>query len=512
VITVKPDLKIEQLVKEIIRHSQKQIILEIPENTALLTNEINLRLLKFYAEDEEKELIINAVDPQLVALAQRLGISTIRERNMDGPDLAEDAVGTQKADTADANELIPVAPVKSHKKRRKTYHWKHNGFLPAVVAALSTLLVGLWLFLQPKVLVTVYPKVQQLNFGAKVTISPEYRDEEILSGKIPAQTVEKTTEFQIETVTTGSKVIGITPATGSVILINHSKQPVVIPRNAIVSGPNGVKFKIGKNVLVPAKITRFRYGIPVGEEYGKVEAPIRALENGARGNQPPKTITKLEGKMQNQIQVINFKPTVNGTDRRVAVVTQADLDKGTAEATRQMRLAAADELESLAGAAYLFFPELVRVKVLRLDSSPSLASEATAVKTTIKYRAEVIAPALASIHKYLASQLESNLPPKFATTDDTVKLVSSQVLTADQRETQLHLVGRANLRGILSPDKVRNLIKGKSISTAKKLLMQQSEVAEFKIEPRDSRRNTLPRFGFQIKLSFPSDSSAKVRM
>jgi hypothetical protein len=509
VIIVKPDLKIEQLVKEIIRHSQKQIILEVPESTVLLTNEINLRLLKFYAEDEGKELIINAVDPQLVALAQRLGISTIRERNLDGLDLAEAAVSAEKAD---AMELIPAVTVKSPQKRRKTYHWKHNGFLPAVVVALSTLLIGLWFFLQPKVLVTVYPKVQQLNFGAKVTISPKYRDVEILTGKIPAQEVEKTTEFQIETVTTGSKVIGITPATGSVILINHSKRPVAIPRNAIVSGSKGVKFKTGKNVLVPAKVTRLRYGIPVGEEYGKVEVPIRALKNGTQGNQPPKTITKLEGKMQNQIQVINFKPTVNGTNRRVTVVAQADLDKGKAEATRQMRLAAVDELKSLVGAAHLFFPELVQVEVLRLDSGPSLGSEATTVKTTIKYRSKVVAPALVSICKYLTSQLERNLPPKFATTRDAVKLVSAQVLTADQRAIQLHLVGMANLRGILSQDKVRNLIKGKSISAAQKLLMLQSEVAEFRIEPKNPRRNTLPRFGFQIKLLFPADPSPRVRM
>jgi hypothetical protein len=506
VIIVKPDLKIEQLVKEIIQHPQKQIILEVPENTALLTNEINLRLIKFYAEDETKELIINAVDPQLVALAQRLGISTIRERNLDVPSLGEVAASAQ---TSCETGLISVAAVKTKKKRKKAYRWKRHGFLPAVVAALVTLIIGVWFFYQPKVLVAVYPKVQKLNFGAKVTISPEYQETDISKGKIPAKMVDKTTEFQIETVTTGSKVIGVTAATGSVILINRSQQPVVIPQGAIVSSANGVKFKVGKNILVPRRMTRLRYGIPVGEEYGKVEVPVTAVENGTKGNKPAKTITKVEGRLQNFIQVVNLKPTVNGADRRFAVVTQADLDKGTAEATRQMRLAASGELAALVGEGYLFFPELVGVKVISLQNSPTLGSEAAAVKTTVKYRANVITPAMVGIRKYLTNRLDGNLPPNFTATNDAVKLVSAQVLTSGPRSAQLHLVGTAKLRGILSPDKIRSLIKGKSISEAKKLLMQQSEVAEFTIEPKDPRRSTVPRFGFQIKLLFPAGGMGK---
>jgi hypothetical protein len=506
VITVKPDLKIEQLVKEIIQHPQKQIILEVPENTVLLTNEINLRLIKFYAEDEEKELIINAVDPHLVALAQRLGISTIRERNLDTPGSGEAAASLQNPGET---ELIPAVTAQQKKKRKKTYHWKHSGFWPAVVATVVTLLIGVWFFLQPKVLVIVYPKEQKLNFGAKVMISPEYQETDLLNGKISAKKVEKVTEFQIETVTTGSKVIGITPATGNVILINRSQQPIVIPRGAIVSGANGVEFKTGKNVLVPRKATRLRYGIPVGEEYGKVEAPVIAVENGARGNQPAKTITKIKGKLQNLVQVVNLKPTVNGTDRRIAVVAQADQEKGAAEATRQMHLTAVDELAALVDPDYLFFPELVKVEVLKLHSSPALDSEAATVKTTLKYRANVVAPSMAGIRKYLANRLEGNLPSKFTPIDDAVKLASAQVLTDSSRVIQLHLVATANLRGVLSQEKIRALIKGKSISEAKKLLTQQNEVAKFKIEVKEPRRDTIPRFGFQIKLVFPAGVNGK---
>jgi hypothetical protein len=503
---VRPELKIEQLVKEIIQQSRKQIILEVPENIPLLSNEINLRLIKFYAEDEEKELIINTVDPQLVALAQRLGISTIRERNLDVTGVTETAVCAQNQETG------PVFPVKvkpKNKKRRKTYRFKHHGFLPAVVVALVTLLIGLWFFFQPQVVVIVYPKEQKLNFGTKVTTSPKYQETDIVKGKIPARQLEKITEFQLETVASGAKIVGVTPATGTVVLFNHSGKPIVIPKGAIVTGANGVKFKIGKNVLAPRKKTRFRYGIPVGEEYGKAEAPIIAIDNGAQGNQPAKSITKLEGKLQNFIRVVNLKPTLNGTDRRVAVVVQADLDKGNAEATRQMRLAASDELAALVGGEYLFFSELVGVEIMKLQSVPPLGSEAASVKTMIKYRATVVAPSRVGINKYLSSCLEGQLPPHFTAVHDTVKLLSGQVLTSESGVISLHLVGTADLRGILSPKKLKGLIKGKSIVVAKQLLAQQTEVADFKIEARDSRRSVIPRFGFQIKLLFPAGTNGK---
>jgi hypothetical protein len=506
VIAVTSDLKIEQLVKEIIQQSKQQIILEVPENTPLLTNEINLRLIKFYAEDEAKELIINTVDPYLVALAQRLGISTIRERNLDVPALAETAAASTQNSSDSAS--VPVVAAKP-KKRRKAYRWKHHGFLPAVVAALASLLIGLWFFFQPQVVVVVYPKEQKLNFGAKVITSPKYRDSDILMSKIPAKKVDKINEFQLETVTTGTKVIGVTPATGSVVLLNYSKQPVVIPKGTLVSSASNVKFRIVKNVLVPRKVTQFRYGIPVGEEYGKVEVTVRAVESGTRGNQPAKSITKLEGKLKNNIQVVNLKSTFNGTDRRVAVVAQADLNKGNDEAIRQMRLAAPDEMASLVGEDYLFFPELVEVKVLKLQSVPPLGSEATTVKTDLKYRATIVAPSRAGIHKYLSNQLDGHLPPNFAADNGAVKLVSAQVLSADSQAIRLHLVGTANLRGILSAEKIRALIKGKSIGEAKKLLTQQNEVADFKIETKDSRRSTIPRFNFQIKLLFPAGTNAR---
>lgn len=317
VIVVRPDQKIEQLVKEIVNHPQKQLILEVSEDVALLTNEINLRLIKFYAEDEGKELIINGVDPVLIALAQRLGISTIRERNFGSTDTdfrEEAAVLLEEMEEAAPIALqdSPVPP-RTNKTRRR-YHWSWPGrrMLPAIGIALFSLIVAVWLFIQPQAVVMVYPKEQKLNFGAKVLLGTEFKEKDIVNGKIPAKMVEKAGTITIRTMVTGKKTIGVTPAKGKIILINRSGQPVVVPKGTIVYGDRGLRYKTINNVLVPKKATKFRFRIPVGEEYGKMQVGIIAAQNGTIGNQPGGKITRIEGRFQNYLRVVNTEPTVNG--------------------------------------------------------------------------------------------------------------------------------------------------------------------------------------------------------
>lgn len=508
IITVNPDFKIEQLVKAIINHPQKQLILEVPEKTTFLTNEINLRLIKFYAEDEGKELIINGVDPVLVSMAQRLGISTIRERNLDVTSRQEAAAAAISQPTP---EEISVEQPQPQRHRKKKQHWTSRSFWPAVSVTLFTLVVGIWYFLQPKALIIVYPKEQKINFGAKARVSPAYQDQQILDGRIPAKVLEKQGEVTVQTVTSGKKVIGVTPATGKVILINRSNQPVVVPQGSIVIGSQGVRFGTAKNVLVPKKTTRMRYGIPVGEEYGKVEVAVTALEKGTVGNQPAKAISKIEAKYQQFLQVVNLEPTTGGTDQNIAVVSAADIEKGQTEATNQMHLTAPDELAALAGTGYVYLPELVRLRVLQLNSTPEVGAEAATVKTYLKYRVSAIAPATAGIQKYLLNQLDANIPPGFKTKSNQVKLVSVQVLNAATETAELQLIATATLRGILSQSKLKELVKGKSITAAKQILTGQNEVADFRIETSNPKRRYLPRFSFQIKVLFPAEKKSQVQ-
>jgi hypothetical protein len=491
IIQVTPDLKIEQLVKEIIHTQEKQIILEVTAGSPLLANEINLRLLKFYVEEEEKDLTINSVDPAISSLAQRLGISTVRENRV-GADHELPPHRKNEAETAAVPE--PESPTVREKVPR--------GLLPVILILVFTIVLAVWWFIQPKAVVTVYPKIQKLNFPATVLISTAYQDENIPEGKIPAKILEKNSETSVQITASGRKMVGVAPATGRVTFINQTKQPVVVSKGSLVTGKGGARFLTGSNVLVPPKSTKVQDGIAVGEDYGRAEVDIVAEKKGTLGNQPAKSITRVEGKYQYLLKVTNVLPTKNGADQQVAVVTLEDVKRAESEAKRQMQLSGPDEISSLVSRDYLYLSDLAKLEILKIVSTPEIGGESEAVQTRIEYRGILLAPLMVGIHKYLGLQLEKNLPPDFQVQGDNIELVSTKVISTAENESRLELVGRGQVKGVLRQQKIRDLIIGKTLPQAKEILSKENEIDSFKIKITEGSK--LPGFGFQIKVLLPA--------
>jgi hypothetical protein len=506
-IQLNPEYKIEQLTKEIINSSESQIVIEVPENCSLLTNEINLRLLKFYAEEEEKEFIINGVDPVLISLAQRLGISTIRDHESGASEIKPGFLNSHaqaEAETAAAPEQ-PAA--KSITIRTSPY----GKLVPAIVVLLFTLILAVWLFLQPKVVVMVYPKEQLLPFTVTAHTGTAFTDADIANGDIPAENLEQNFKVITQSTTTGHKLVGITAAMGKALVINGSNQPILLPKGSVIHGRNGIRFLTDQNVLVPKKAARIEAGIVVGESYGKVEVNITAEKKGSVGNQPAQSITVLEGRYQNLLKVINAVPTRNGADKQVAVVALDDVKKGEDEAKQQMQLAFGDEARSLINKDYLYLSDLVKTEIIHLTNKPEIGAEADSLETEIEYRITILAPTAVGIQKFLNKQFEQNIPANFEAKNRKVDLESMHVSKLNDDSASLEMVGQGQIRGLLDAGKIKNLIKGKQIMDAKDILIRQNEVADVKFKVVNSRAK-LPSFGFQIKVLFPAGNKVNYRL
>lgn len=100
-------------------------------------------------------------------------------------------------------------------------------------------------------------------------------------------------------------------ATGTVIFINLTNKPVVIPQGTIVSTSAGsiVKFVTIEEAILP-KI-----------EGGTAEAGIVAVDSGPSGNVDPWEINVIEGPLALYARVINYNRTWGGTVRRVSEVS-----------------------------------------------------------------------------------------------------------------------------------------------------------------------------------------------
>jgi hypothetical protein len=517
-ILLKPGYKIEQLTKEIINSSESQIVIEVPGDCSLLTNEINLRLIKFYAEEEEKEIIIDAVDPVLLTLVQRLGLSAMQAHQLSNPqpepgffkplDQGENTPGMDVS-YPNAKEITISEPPVFERTTGKIP--QYGRFLPAMIVLLFTLSVAIWWFLQPKAVVLVYPKEQALPFKATVQIGTAFTDADIPSGRVPAQNIEQQFKLAIQTPTTGHKIVGVTPAVGKALFINSSNQPVLVGKGSILYGRNGIHFSVDNDVLIPKKSTSLEAGIVVGESYGKVEASITAETKGTIGNQPAKSISGIEQKYQNYLKVTNPAPTRNGADKQVPVVTLEDVKNGMAEVKRQMELSYNDEARNLTNRDFLYLADLAKPEIIHIANKPEIGFEGDSLLSEIEYRVSVLAPSTVGIKKFLNKQFEQNIPAGFEAGGRKVDLVSMQLLAQNGEQADLELAGQGQIRGVLDQNKIKNLIKGKWITDAKEILIRQNEIADVRFKV-DSLHAKLPHFGFQIRVLFPAGSKLNNRL
>ncbi len=491
-IRLSSDVKIEQLVKEIINHPDHRVIIEAGESPEILKNEINLRLIKFYAEEEDKELIIKSNDPGLLSLAQRLGVSTLKEIELD--------LSQSKYEAFDEGESQVAATPEYEKPVKEGFSRWRGQWITAILILLFTLGLALWFFIQPKAKVTVFPKYQDLQFTASVKISNLYKDEDISRGGLPARILTKEADIQVQTITTGKKTVGMVPAVGKVFFTNSTNQPVVLPKGTVLLGRNGVRFLTDKDVLVPQKSVKYESGIEVGAAYGIAEVGVTAVQKGTVGNQPARSISRIEGKFQRLLKVTNPAPIMNGTDKKVSVVTLEDVKNGEAEARRQMQLIGPDTVSALIGGEHLYIPDLLKSEVIKISYSQNIGSESDVLQTNLDYRISVLAPMRASINKFLAKQLDLNLPPHFLVAGDKVDLVTATVTQTGAEWSELKIEGKGRIRGVLNPQQIKDLIKGKSLDEAKTILLGRNEIASARIVTSGAK---LPGYGFHIRVILP---------
>ena len=494
-IVVLPEMTIEELVKQIIHSAANQIILEVPAETGLLTNEINLRLLKFYAEEETKEILLNAADPVLIMLARKIGLATISD-NLTDVSTKEEASYLPAIETPDATQgPLPVL--------QPGFSLKQGGLFIAIPVALFTLAIAVWWFFQPKATILVYSKEESLDFTTVAQISSLESETVPETGKVPAKWIEKNSRLEVRTVTTGSKFVGVTAATGRLSLINPTNQPIVVPKQSTVIAKTGMRFFTDQDVMVPKKSTNYRRGVPIGENYGQAEVAITAAQKGSAGNLPAKAINRIDGKMLRFLQVTNLVPTSNGTDKQIAVVTLEDVKKGEAEAKRQLELVGPGELSSLITKDFLFLPELVQCETVRLEDTPEIGAEGDELRTVLEYRVTTLAPPVAELSKLLSYHFEKGIPSNFQSSRRKLELVSTKVITTGRQSASIQLIGRGYIKGILNADRIRQWIKGKTILEAKEELTRRNEISDFKIDVAGGGTQ-LPVFAFQIKVLLPA--------
>lgn len=415
-IPVERDEQINGLVRRLRQSPARQVAFAVPEEAPVLRNQVNLRLLQFYAEQEKKRLTLVTADVVVQRLAEEAGVQWSLPERSPAPVAAESPDETPVHLPGPAPAAGPTAARRFPLRPRLA----HLLALPLLV-----LLIGSWQLLAgPAVTVTVRPAVEERSLEASLrgvtgTGTPDDVRLTLLqrpvsgSGSAPA---------------TGRRTFGVSRARGSVTFLNQETKAIRVAAGTVVTTAAGTAYRVTATVEVPAVKTEYFMKIAVGVRAGQAEARVEALEPGSSGNVAEGRVVRFRTPPAGNLQVTNPEPLKGGEDRSVAVVTAADVGRAEREAAAALARQARPLLEGVLEDGTALIPDSVRLSPPALssgahpgDEATQVGANATATAFGLTYRPEELTRlAGESFRKRLPAGLTlvpgslSVAPPRFA--------------------------------------------------------------------------------------------------
>lgn len=494
------DDTIQGLIQKIRTTSASKVIIFSDSRAPLLRSEINLRLLKFYSEEEGTELTLVVKDRAVKRLAARLGVKT--EESLERK---ETEAKHSQLPIAFETAAVGGAVVNADRPAPPPPKISTTGRLAiALLFMFFSFVAGSYLLFKPRVTLVVYPAYKDWLYTVQGEVSLDFTDRDVTRNLLPSRLIEKQGQVSYSMPTSGRKRVGYKPARGKVILINTNTTSIVVPKGTVVATPTGLSFVTTKNVVVPKKITNYLLGIATGEVYGQAEVEVEALEKGTVGNVKQKSITTIVGHLAKSLRVVNTRDFTTGEDRFVSTVEEEDLIRGEEEARRQMGLQAREEVKKLVENDYLFLPDLVQVEVEKVEADPPVGAESTSVTVNLIYRVKAAVVGKNSLYKCLQHNLSRNLPAEFIPVNNEIVVKDFRIQGKELRRSGFTAQAGAKVRGKIDKRVIFKAIAGKTLEEASTILTELAQVGRVEFRGANGIKR-IPKYSFQVRMLVPSE-------
>jgi hypothetical protein len=372
IVYLENDDEITSAIAKIRAVSDGEALVVVPPGSKIATSRINFKLLTREAAEKQLNVVAVSDEPQVRALAISAGmpaydsvaaaqqaLATYRAR---GEVLAGQIQRTMPREHPDPSsrdgsqtqvyQVIPsAAPVESDTAvlpaqhgvaARKRPQSRRVPIAPVLVVGLALLLVvavgyGAFVFL-PTATITIRPTASRIQAPAfTVTADPTVAVVDPVAGVIPAQRLDVPVHVSGTFPATGIDVHD-TRASGTVrFRSENTLNAVEIPANTTVSTADGTEFTTVGVVTVP------KASFATGPT--QVDAEVRAVKPGIKGNVDAGTVTVLPQVLASQLITINNpEPIAGGKHVEEQVVSQADYDSAAATLSSQLDAALATSL------------------------------------------------------------------------------------------------------------------------------------------------------------------------
>lgn len=471
-------LSMARLVRLLAASGDDRAVLVVPRRAKAFRDGIDFDLFAVYARENGWQPVFVTTDRRLLRLASKAGFEAytrLPEEYLDDEDLA-----------AAGSEEIVAPPV-------RVPAWLT---LSALILVLGAAVSLLW----PRPVLIVTPARQRMVLTDRASLSPNHRESEIPSGRLPARLIEKVDVVSVSVQTSGIRTVGDLAAKGEVTFINDGTERLVVAPGSVVLSAAGVRYRTAAAVTVPPAKRQTLLGVQVGVISGQAKAAVTAETPGTRGNIGPGGITTLAGPLGRLLRVVNTAPMTGGTDRRAAFVTAEDAARAQAEARRQMELEAADELRALAGEEQIVIPELIAVVPGRVNIAPAVGTESDHVRVLLPYRAECLSITRAVLGKFIESRARRRVPAHFTVARDAFDVQRLMGIPGGPRAGVLEIEASYVAVGSLLRKRILGAVLGKPVAEARAAVCALPEVGAVRIETTGGR---LPRYAFLIRLILP---------
>lgn len=427
---------------------QRRLVLVVPGGTRLLRREVDFALLHHCVTAQGLAIALVSHDPQVRTLARRHGFPI------------SGSVGRAQKKARPLGRPSAV----SHQLSVRRGNWEDWLLLLVLILGMALVAAGGAFIVWPQATVTIVPTGGTLEQLVQLTADPsiELVDEE--AARIPARLIRKEVKGQAQVSTLARKDVPDVKATGQVVFINRTNEPVEIPQGTIVATSAGTIIKF-------ATVEKITLAAGVGST---ARVGIEALDPGPSGNVGPFLINRVaDAALALKVRVTNDQPTEGGSVKQVGVVTTADKGRLRAMLLQRLHQEAQAQLESDLSPQEFLPIESVSIAVLDETYDHLLGEAADSLGLTMRVRAQGIAFDLTKAQRVARAALERAVPAGHTLKPGSfhAEVVRAAMVASDSEKgrlpcMQVVMKARGWTEAAITTGQVIHIVQGRSIPDA----------------------------------------------
>ncbi len=525
---------VAQVIQRIKNLKEREVIFELEKGSVLLETSNNLKLMKRTAEVLGKKIWVSTNDEMGKILAKKADVlfeaeasqkiirSTPKVKRSDVKPRFSDIMAPKRPGiishppvsfpkAISAMSVPDLARVKAVGSRFRIkwprLSWNAS-FSKIFVLSMIVLVLGAFALavLLPQAAITVYARSEPITRDIEITVDKNAVSIDAQKLVIPGALVSREASLTKTFPATGTKQTG-TKAVGEVTIYNFTKNTLTLKAGTTVLVSGDKRFVFTRDATNIRPTARIGSGDEQEIDQSSLTPPVPISSESIGDSFNLAANTKFEirntalGSNPN-VYAVNAKALTGGSVKNVTIVSQADIDKATAELTEALAVQAETDLNAEADTTTTtkLLPSAITHEVLGKVASKNPNDEAAQFDMTIvakvtglTYQQEdVESVALDKINsvlsedKYLLPEAKMETRAKFKNLD----------LAAGKGTMSVHFETVAAYR--VDDDNLAKILSGKNANEIKEILLMKPEIDRVDVEFSPFFVNKAPRFNGKI--------------